>query len=246
MSKKREDENYTFLEINKKQYKLSWIVILPLYFYILKNFCIIPVARLCTVNTETASFMPMVALIRNTLILILIIIVYREYMRDALSALSRDKISNTVKWLLRGFLYVFVARIVDGIVCMVINHIKPEDLVNHTSENQQRVNAFLDSNIGLAVISTVLIAPIVEEMVFRVVIFHTMRKANVFFAIIGSSVIFGILHVWKELISGSSMAFVYAISYFGTAMALSILYEKRKNIILCILLHMMVNIISIF
>ena len=245
MSKKREHENYTFLEINKKQYKLSWIVILPLYFYILKNLCIIPVARLFSVNMETASFMPMVALIRNTSILILIILVYRGYMWDALRTLRKDKLFHSIKWLFKGFLYVFAARVVDGIVGMIVNQMKPEDLVNRTSENQQRVNAFLDSNIGLAVISTVLIAPIVEEMVFRVIIFHTMRKANVFLAIVGSSSIFSILHVWRELMTGSSMAFVYAISYFGTAMALAILYEKRKNIILCILLHMIINIISI-
>lgn len=83
-------------------------------------------------------------------------------------------------------------------------------------------------------ISTVIISPICEELTFRGVILNRLRYfVPTSFAIIISSILFGMLHGYGNIIS----AFV-----FGVCMC--IIYLKTRNVLTCILAHFLNNLLA--
>ena len=86
----------------------------------------------------------------------------------------------------------------------------------------------------LGVLSTIFVSPICEELLFRGVILNRLKLiVPTSFAIIISSILFGALHSYGNIIS----AFV-----FGVCMC--IIYLKTKNILTCILAHFINNLLA--
>lgn len=81
-----------------------------------------------------------------------------------------------------------------------------------------------------------LIAPIVEELLFRKVLFGSFyKKMNFFFAALLSSVIFSVLHMdFEHFLIYATMGFVFAF-----------LYVQTKRIIVPIIVHMTINTIAV-
>ncbi len=243
--KKRTKETYMFPQIDKKQYLIGWIIIIPLYLYIIKNWLIIPLAKILLIDTTAETFLPVMALIRNAVILMIIIVVFRRYILESFKEIRKHRLRNIIRWLGKGIKYYFVGCIINGLVYVLLRQIIEINLIVQTPQNQVLVDVFFVSNLFLAVLSDAMIAPIVEEFIFRVIIFHTLRKVHPVVAVAGSSLVFGMLHVSYEIAAGNIQAFIYIIPYIATAGALSLLYEKRRNIILCIVLHAVMNLISL-
>lgn len=83
-------------------------------------------------------------------------------------------------------------------------------------------------------ISTVIISPICEELLFRGVFLNRLKLiVPTSFAILISSILFGMLHSYGSIIS----AFV-----FGVCMC--IIYLKTKNVLTCILAHFINNLLA--
>lgn len=81
------------------------------------------------------------------------------------------------------------------------------------------------------------IFPIIEELIFRFLIFGFLRKrTNYVISAIISSAIFGLLH-------GSLIQFVFA---FLAGMIFCIIYEKYKHIIYTMISHICVNLSTLF
>lgn len=99
-------------------------------------------------------------------------------------------------------------------------------------------NITTDINIILSIISTGLIGPIFEELLFRYSFINKLNKYNYNSVIIIfiSSVIFSILHT--NLIN---MIYALIIGIIN-----SYLYIKKKNISIPIVIHISINILSIF
>ena len=83
-------------------------------------------------------------------------------------------------------------------------------------------------------ISTVVISPIVEELIFRGVLLNRLRLITpVIFSLLASSLLFGALHSFGSIIS----AFVFGI-------CMGILYIKTNNICVPILAHFLNNLFA--
>jgi len=89
------------------------------------------------------------------------------------------------------------------------------------------------NNLDFATIVTIcLLAPVLEEMLFRGVILRSfLRQYERRSAILGSAVIFGFAHL-------NSLQFVAA---FGIGLLLGWLYERSRSLLPCILLHFAYN-----
>ena len=86
--------------------------------------------------------------------------------------------------------------------------------------NQELIVDLASSYPALMIITTVLFAPFVEEVVFRLALMKLLEKRP-WLAITASSLIFGLLHViafgdYIFLISYAAMGFPFAYSYFKT------------------------------
>lgn len=75
-------------------------------------------------------------------------------------------------------------------------------------------------------------APILEELIFRKIIFGSLNKRmNFFLAVFISSLLFALLH----------LEFQHLLIYFAMGVALAYVYVKTKRIIVPILVHMGMN-----
>lgn len=101
-------------------------------------------------------------------------------------------------------------------------------------------SVFLVATASLAgiggVISTIIISPICEELLFRGVFLNRLKLlVPTSFAIVISSLLFGALHSYGSIISAC---------VFGVCMC--IIYLKTQNILTCILAHFINNLLAEF
>ena len=91
-------------------------------------------------------------------------------------------------------------------------------------------------NIYIALFGSVIIGPILEELVFRYLIYNNLNKFNKKnTSIILSSLIFALVH----------NGFINIVYAFIIGTILTIIYSKNKNIKEVIILHMVANFMSL-
>lgn len=91
-------------------------------------------------------------------------------------------------------------------------------------------------NFGLEFLGVAVLVPLVEEFAFRGVIFSTLEKHGTGFAIVGSSLIFGLAHMDPSSVVFASIA--------GLGMAL--VYAKTRNLWVSVAIHALNNGIATF
>ena len=101
---------------------------------------------------------------------------------------------------------------------------------------EEYVEMLFHDNVIITIISSVILAPILEELVFRRFVFKRMREnVNYITATVLSSLIFGVVH-------GNMVQAVFA---FIIGIILCYVYEKFNNLIVPIFLHAVVNATSV-
>jgi len=124
-----------------------------------------------------------------------------------------------------------------------------------TSENQQAIYNMLSlSNYGenvefiipyipyIAFITLVILAPILEEVIFRGVVFRWMRQSYSFIiSSLVSGMLFGFIHVMDSLLTGNYLDLVYILLYGIMGVVFSKMYEETGSIYGPIILHACYN-----
>ena len=97
--------------------------------------------------------------------------------------------------------------------------------------------------------AAMIITGIVEEMLFRALLFKAMSKSNIKSAIIVTSITFGIGHI-VNLVNGNSADYVATICQIFYAVAIGFLLAAvlyvGESLIPCIITHSMLNALSSF
>lgn len=87
------------------------------------------------------------------------------------------------------------------------------------------------------------LAPIVEEALFRGVLFGAVRRRSRLWAYVLSIAAFSLYHVWQYALSDPALL-VYALQYIPVSLALAWTYERSESLWCPIFLHMLINMIS--
>ena len=90
---------------------------------------------------------------------------------------------------------------------------------------------------------TILCAPLVEEVVFRLTVMRGLLKYP-WIAILLSSFLFGLIHVINSLFIGDFTDCIYIIQYMAMGIALGYTYYRHQNIWYSIGVHAVQNFIS--
>ena len=132
--------------------------------------------------------------------------------------------------------YIWVVLLGMG-ACVVLNMlISISGLPNLSPTYQELSKLIYTGNFFLELLTAGIVVPVLEELVFRGIIFKRLSAiVKLPWAIIISSVIFGIVH-------GNLVQFVYA-TLLGAVMCF--VYIRCKTILAPILLHMTANTISV-
>ena len=151
---------------------------------------------------------------------IFIVIYYKKIINDARRLTKKDIIIvliSSIIWVILNF-----------IISNLMHYLKVD------MNNQDAVNMALGSSKLFTIITAIIIAPIVEEIVFRYSL-STIIKNNIMFVII-SSIIFASLHAFNIAI----------ILYIAMGLVFSIIYIKtNKNVVASMIVHLINNLIAI-
>ena len=164
-----------------------------------------------------------------------------RYLKNSSADLVKN-VTDTLRALLFGFLVYFIAQ---RICTWILNWIVTGRLVFSTASLSEMI-ASSRLNEGVSVWVAALLAPVVEEVLFRGVAFGTLQKTSRLLAYVVSIFLFALYFLWEE-ISGSFAwsDLLYMLRYVPAGFVLAWCYEKSHTIIGPILLHILFNFVSI-
>ena len=113
------------------------------------------------------------------------------------------------------------------------------------SSNQLAVEALLKANFFGVFIPAVVVAPLIEELVFRGIIFRSLRKYGFVPAALASGFFFGALHCVGDIASGNWIGLVYILVYMSMGIFMCKAYEDAENLFGSVFLHFINNLISL-
>lgn len=117
------------------------------------------------------------------------------------------------------------------------------DLIN---PNSNLISEELQLNPNVMKAVGILLAPVVEETLFRGVVFGTIRKKSRIFAYIVSVVLFAVYHLWSYMLGGFDWTMLlYLLQYIPGGLVLAWCYEQSRNIWAPIFLHMLINFVAL-
>lgn len=138
-------------------------------------------------------------------------------------------IGKIIGWSALGFVLSWVSQIIMIAIEMEWLGIEPG------SENTDFIVELSQMNIWFLLLPAI-IGPIVEELVFRKVIFGSLQKRmNLHVAAIIAALIFAVVHLDLE----------HTLIYFSMGLVFTFLYVKTKRIIVPIIAHMSMNTLAV-
>ncbi|MGI6013284.1 MAG: CPBP family intramembrane glutamic endopeptidase [Oscillospiraceae bacterium] len=157
--------------------------------------------------------------------------------------------------LLDGKLQVFYAVIqaiaIYWITAFVISivwvSLVPESMLETLNPNDATLQSYTGRSGQIIKALGICIAPIVEEVLFRGVLFGQIRKANRILAYAVSALLFGIFHIWQyALVFWEPTLLLYAVQYVPHSIGLAWCYEHSNSIWVPIFYHMALNALAFF
>ena len=145
-------------------------------------------------------------------------------MKEPSRSQNQASIPVSIFWSIFG---IFLALFAQSIAVMIEQQlgIKPE------SDNTQEI-LFVIQQVPLMIIVSSIIGPILEEIIFRKIIFGSLYKRfNFVISALISSVIFGLAH----------MELVHLLLYSAMGFTFAFLYVQTKRILVPIVAHVSMN-----
>lgn len=217
---------------NNKEYIIKALkagAALFLYF-VLSNLQALPFILL-NIDTSTLSqtFRIFYSLFYEIFLLMIILLLFLDDLKKAYSDLKK----NHKKYFSSCFKY----WIIGLLVMMFSNLILQKFSTNGIAGNEQTINELFEVSPLYIWVSAVLIAPFMEELLFRQGI-RNIFKNDILFILI-SGIFFGSLHVIGNV--QNFWDFLYIIPYSSLGIAFAYMLYKTKNIFVTIGFHFMHN-----
>lgn len=227
--------------------KEKLINILKLLFSILLFFVIGTFTRnllnIVNINVDSEMNIILVQLISSIIILLVLgILYYKELKKDL--KIFKNKLSKNIILIIKLFLLFLVVKFIVSVISALLMYIFNLEMYSATSVNQELIETYIKRAPIIMAISTSFLAPIYEEILFRLG-FKKVFGNNIFFVLI-SGTLFGLLHVFplEEGIT-LSLGIIQSISYVTMGILLAYVYKKYNNIYYSIGIHFLNNFISI-
>ena len=158
-----------------------------------------------------------------------------RYLRHSFDLLCDNVPLNIAAFICAFALYFFLNILASVALLAVLG----DELLN---PNNAALSELAESNSGVMWGLSVFLAPLAEEILFRGVLFGSLRGKNRTLAFAISIAAFGIYHLWQSaLVEMDWRVFLYALQYIAPGYALAWLYEKTSCIWLPIFMHMLIN-----
>ncbi|HDR6301710.1 type II CAAX endopeptidase family protein [Bacillus cereus group sp. RP37] len=167
-------------------------------------------------------------LIGFSLTLIIFFLIYRkEIMKDTKLSIKLSR--NSFVWILVGIILIFLGQMVGSLLDKSIFQ-----LTTQSANTSSTVAAAVISPVEL--ISIVLLAPLVEEFVFRYAAINILtRRFTQTWSILISSLFFSIMH----------FDFPFIFGYFLIGLVLAMVYVRTNRLLVSFFVHAIMNLIVV-
>lgn len=164
----------------------------------------------------------------NTVLLIILFITYRKSLIEDFKKIKGNLYSildSGIKYWLIGLAVMAISNILIGLF-----------ITQAQAGNEESVQEIIHSS-ALSIIAIGILAPIIEELVFRKSFREVFKNKTLF--VLASGLIFGGLHVVLSL--NSYWDLFYIIPYSSLGIAFGYMYQKTDNIYTSIIMHIFHN-----
>ncbi|MFT4416888.1 lysostaphin resistance A-like protein [Fredinandcohnia humi] len=155
----------------------------------------------------------------------IVLFLLRQDIKDRHQNLERSSKGEAFGWAIAG---IFMAMTSQVIAANIEIHLFG---IEAGSQNTQEIMALVKT-LPLLIIVVSVVGPILEEVIFRQIIFGALyKKFNFFISALVSSLIFAVVH----------MDFTHILIYTAMGFTFAFLYVKTKRIIVPIFAHVTMN-----
>ncbi|MBP2241831.1 membrane protease YdiL (CAAX protease family) [Cytobacillus eiseniae] len=163
-----------------------------------------------------------------TITFIIILVLLRKEMKAIPELRDTPSTPATIMWAIGGIFLAFFSQTVAANIEIWLG-------IDMGSENTQDILNLIRAFPAVIIVSSIL-GPILEEIVFRKIIFGSLHKhLNFFLSAIISSIIFSLAHMEVE----------HTLLYTAMGFTFAFLYVKTKQIIVPIFAHVAMNTIVV-
>lgn len=169
---------------------------------------------------------------------VVIVCIFHSFLKNSLTAAWRD-IWNFLQALVLGFVAHWACtKVLDWAISFLIP--------GYTPLTDASVSALAGSNIYLRIIGIVILAPVIQETLYRGLVFRNLWRKNKAAAYIISMIVFAAVHTLGYIGTEDITALVLCfIRYLPAGLCLAWTYSKADNVFAPIIVHAVINAISI-
>ncbi|WP_295581813.1 CPBP family intramembrane glutamic endopeptidase [uncultured Oscillibacter sp.] len=118
---------------------------------------------------------------------------------------------------------------------------------NHTNLNNTTISAQIDAAPHMTLLIVVFLAPFVEEVLFRGLVFGNLRGKSRAAAYLVSCLLFALLHVWQFAVVNQDITyFVLMVQYLVPGLVLAWAYDHSGTLWTAVGLHAAANALSVW
>ena len=142
-----------------------------------------------------------------------------------------DRLWHCIKTFLAGYFLWYALGMIMSAIMTALG-------IDATPPNDQAIDVLAQENFGGVLAISVIAAPIVEEVLFRGVLFQSIRKRSRVGAYLASLAMFGLYHTWQfALLYQDPVYLLYSLQYIPITFALTWSYEKSGSLWTAIFFH---------
>lgn len=170
---------------------------------------------------------------------IVLLVFMRGYLLDSFSVFLDRNIQALSSALLGYVQYIALLYVMIAIVTLI-------KYKTGTNPNSAAISDQIAQNSRAMLLASTLLAPIVEETLFRGALFGLISRKSRVAAYIVSFLFFSSYHLWSFAAKGLDPMFLYYMfQYLPGSLVLARCYERSGTIWSPIILHMMINGVSV-
>lgn len=207
----------------EKIINITKFVFITLFYLILSAVVASIVKKL---NIHNPNIKSIVLLSGEAIIFLIFILIFRKELKKdfgIFKKLTRKDISNILLiWLL-------------GVVFMIVSNTILTNILGDIANNESLNRKTLEKYTLYAIPSMVIIAPFIEELIFRLSVKKFINNKYIY--IITSGLLFGLAHV----IGVKGLEYLYIIPYGMLGSCFAYIYQKNNTIFSSIMVHMIHN-----
>ena len=185
----------------------------------------------CNVSTFTTTNKVIILSVCEISLFLIFFLIYKKTLKEEF----KDFRANASNYLFKGVIIWAIS-----VVLMIISNIIISTRVGSTASNEELVQSIIKIYPVYMLLSSVIYAPFIEELIFRKSIRDFINN-NIIYVLI-SGISFGYIHT---LAGTDSKELLFIIPYAIVGSAFAYIYTKTKNIFVSMTLHAIHNAIVV-